>query len=169
MPILAMVQKYGTYREIAPGEHAGPCPQCGGAVRFRIRREQNEGKCGICSFVLTGTAPAPAAGAENGQANFDAAKMQQQVSDTVSRITSACPKGALEWIDRHRPEVAGHLLEAGKKVDAAFEAQDADVLLKALGNYEKFHARAFQIYEKRPPVIERQDELVDATQPATER
>ena len=142
MMILDLVKKFGNYRELSPGQYAGPCPECGGAMRFRIRLAENEGRCRSCAFVLTSEA-------------FDADKMQQLISDTQSRIVSQCPAGALDWLAAHRPNVTGHLLQVSKQVDSAYEAEDTAALQEALDLWEKWHLAAWDRYQKRPPVLAR--------------
>ena len=86
---------------------------------------------------------------------FDQDRAQQMISDTNSIISSSCPKGAMEWIDASRPEVAERLKSAGKAVDQAFETEDMARLTKVLTAWKQYHMRAFDIFEARPPVIER--------------
>lgn len=101
--------------------------------------------------------------------DFDSNKVQLLISDTYSRVNSLCPKGAAEWLEEHRPDVVVHLLQAGKAVDAAYAAEDVTAVKEALKTWERYHLAAWKRYETRPPVIERQDELFEATQPADER
>lgn len=154
MAILEIAQKYGSYKEIAPGEYAGPCPQCGGAMRFRIYPVQNRGACLSCEFSVTDSQEAEPVTKE-----FAADRLRQLISDTFSRVQSLCPEGAQQWLDQHRPDVTGCLVQIGKDVDAAFEAEDEPALLKALATWEKWHLAAWQRYLERPQVIERQEEL----------
>lgn len=149
MSILELVKKYGIYRELTSGEYAGPCPECGGAVRFRILLAENKGKCQSCGFVLSGQPEA----AE--KITFDADKMRQLISDTQSRIQSQCPTGAPEWLTAHRLDVTRHLLQASKQVDAAYEAADVVALQESLELWEKWHLAAWQRYKERPPVMAR--------------
>jgi hypothetical protein len=145
MAILDMVQKYGKYKEIAPGVHAGPCPECGGAVRFRIDIELDSGKCQSCKYVLV----------DPEHASFPADKLRQLISDTYSRVTSQCPVGALKWLEENRPDVVNHLTDVGAAVDAAFAAEDEQELLRQIRNWERWHLAAWQLYQERPEVIER--------------
>lgn len=94
-------------------------------------------------------------GVSKQEAHVDTIKMQQLISDTYSRVYSLCPKGAQEWLDRHRPDVLVHLAQAGKAVDAAFEAEDAAALTKALETWEAWHLAAWKRYQERPQVLER--------------
>lgn len=149
MSILELVKKYGIYRELTPGEYAGPCPECGGAVRFRILLAENRGKCQSCSFVLSGQLETA------GPTAFDADKMRQMISDTQSRVKSQRPDGAAEWLTAHRPDVTSHLLQAGKQVDAAYEDEDVVALQDALELWEKWHLAAWDRYKARPPVLAR--------------
>jgi ssDNA-binding Zn-finger/Zn-ribbon topoisomerase 1 len=49
LSILVIAQKHGTYRELSPGEYAGPCPKCGGALRLRIWTEKQKFQCNSCA------------------------------------------------------------------------------------------------------------------------
>lgn len=66
--ILAVASQFGAYREIFPGEYAGPCPMCGGAMRFRIWPATGNCACTCCetrgdhntaSAVFGGAQPDP--------------------------------------------------------------------------------------------------------------
>ena len=149
MTILEMIKKFGNYRELSPGQYAGPCPECGGAVRFRIDLGKNAGKCQSCGFSLSG------ADDVFGKDSFPTDQMQQLVSDTYSRIRSASPQGALEWLDQNRPDVVGHLTRAGRAVDQAFEEGDETQLMRVLAAWEKWHVEAWKRFEERPKVMER--------------
>lgn len=50
MPILEIAQQHGTYKAMFPGEYAGPCPNCGGAVRFRIWPDKKRFACTSCGI-----------------------------------------------------------------------------------------------------------------------
>lgn len=39
-----------TFRELSPGEFAGPCPECGGALRLRIWPAKGEYACVSCAL-----------------------------------------------------------------------------------------------------------------------
>jgi hypothetical protein len=153
MSILETVQKYGTYREIAPGEYAGPCPECKGAMRFRVLVAENVGKCLSCTCVLTVEAGASAG------VQFNAQKMQQLITDTYSRVFSECPKGASSWLEENRPDITEHLIAVGVAVDAAFAAEDEADLFSKLATWEKYHLAAWQRYNERPEVMERQEAM----------
>jgi len=87
--------------------------------------------------------------------HFDTDRMQQLISDTFSRVMSACPHGAMEWLDENRSDVVGHLKRAGKAVDRAFEDRTEVDLKKVLAAWEKWHIEAWKRFEERPKVIER--------------
>ena len=152
MDILEMVKKFGTYRKLSPGQYAGPCPECGGAVRFRIDLDQNAGKCQSCAFSLTGTDDA------SSDQSFPTAKLQQLISDTYSLVISDCPKGAREWIEEYRPDVAQHLKDVGQDVGGAFALEDEVEVTRALMLWERYHRRAFQLFADRPQVIDAGEE-----------
>jgi hypothetical protein len=145
MAILDMVKEYGNYKRLAPGYYAGPCPACGGAVRFRIDVENGTGKCQSCQHALV----------DPDHVAFPAARLRQLISDTYSRVTSQCPAGALEWLGTYRSDVVSHLGEVGAAVDAAFSAEDEQELLRQIRNWERWHLAAWQLYQERPEVIER--------------
>jgi len=50
--------------------------------------------------------------------------------------------------------VAQRLKDAGKSVDAAFESGDGAKLITALDVWRRYHLRAFDLFEARPPVID---------------
>ena len=87
---------------------------------------------------------------------FDRDAALQQISDTCSLVSSSSPKGALEWIYANRPDVVAYLETARAKIDQSFEHEDETELTGALDIYRKYHARAFDIFEAQPPLIERE-------------
>jgi hypothetical protein len=46
--LLELIKEIKSYREICPGEFAGPCPTCGGVLRLRIWPDQDRFKCSHC-------------------------------------------------------------------------------------------------------------------------
>jgi len=50
MPVMDLIKKNRNYREISPGEFAGPCPTCGGALRLRIWPDQDRFRCNHCAL-----------------------------------------------------------------------------------------------------------------------
>lgn len=48
MPVIDLIRGNNAYREVSPGEFAGPCPGCGGALRLRIWPEQDRYACVHC-------------------------------------------------------------------------------------------------------------------------
>ncbi|OHD28266.1 MAG: hypothetical protein A2Y38_19340 [Spirochaetes bacterium GWB1_59_5] len=84
---------------------------------------------------------------------FDQSRAVQLISDTYSLISGKCPSGAMDWLGKERPDVFGRLALAEKAVVAALEDQDAVRLSKALDTWKRYHLRAFDIFEARPPVI----------------
>jgi DNA primase len=93
--------------------------------------------------------------------SFDHSKALQLISDANSIVATRCPVGAMEWILNHRPAIAGHLKEAEKAVDSAFEAENEEKLIKNLDAWKRYNFRAFDVFEGRPPVIEVQSQLFD--------
>jgi len=137
------------------------------ARRWPVPTEKDPGEAyaagvDIRAWILAGLPPAmtvqskaPARkDAPESTMGFDPQKMQQQINDTFSRVTSQAPKGAQEWLVRHRPDVLQHLARVDKDVDAAFESGDESVVVKALDTWERYYLLAWQRYNERPPVIE---------------
>ena len=85
---------------------------------------------------------------------FDQARAIQLISDTYSLISSKCPAGALEWIEKERPDIFDLLKQAGKAVDFALESEDEQRLVKVLDAWRRYHLRAFDVFDARPPVME---------------
>jgi len=50
MLAMDLIKGNKNYREISPGEFAGPCPTCGGALRLRIWPEQDRFRCNHCAL-----------------------------------------------------------------------------------------------------------------------
>jgi hypothetical protein len=92
---------------------------------------------------------------------FDHEKAHRLVSDGYSLLASLYPAGALEWIEGNRPDISKHLKEFAANLDKAAEGDDVAAFHKALSVYVEGHKKAFRIYEARPPVIERQEGLLD--------
>lgn len=90
---------------------------------------------------------------------FDQTKAQRMISDTSSMISTQCPSGAMNWLSTFRPDVFKQLNQAGKAVDHAYESENQPELVKRLSIWHRYHTRAFELFEARPPVIEVQDNL----------
>lgn len=148
MSILENVQKLGSYKEIAPGEWAGPCPECGGAMRFRVFPERGNGACLVCGFIQGEEDCATGTG-------FDRAKMDRALLDTQSRIQSGWQNAAWEWLEQHRSDVIGYIRRTEAGIDGLFEKEDEPGLFKALTLLEEAYTRAWKVYTERPPVIAR--------------
>jgi DNA primase len=99
---------------------------------------------------------------------FDQEKMFRLVTDTRSRVQSQCPVGAMDWLAA-QTNIWKHRKAADNAVDVAFEAEDEAAVIKALDAWERYHLAAWQRYNERPPVIERQEALFDGTPPPAER
>jgi len=50
MQLLDVIKENRNYRELYPGEYAGPCPTCGGALRLRIWPARETFKCINCTL-----------------------------------------------------------------------------------------------------------------------
>jgi len=113
----------------------------------------------IRAWIISGLPPAMKvitrkAETMNDPKRFDLIKAQQEIADAYSLIMSKCPTGALDWIADNRPDILDHLKQAEKAVDFAFKTEDSVQLTKNLAGWHRFHLRAFDIFEGRPPVIE---------------
>jgi hypothetical protein len=90
---------------------------------------------------------------------FNHEKAYRLVCDAVSLLASLYPAGALEWIKENRPDIEKCLKEYRQNLDVTSQGDDVGAFTKALGFFVEGHKKAFQVYEARPPVIERQEGL----------
>ncbi len=90
---------------------------------------------------------------------FDQEKASRLVFDAVSLLASLYPSGALEWIQTNRPDVFRYLKEATAEMDQTAQVDDKTALVASIERWVKMHRKAFAIYEQRPPVMERQEEI----------
>jgi hypothetical protein len=91
--------------------------------------------------------------------DFSHNRVLQMINDAQSRVKSARPEGAMQWLLDNRMDIVRHLEAAGQAVEAAFSAEDEPALFKALSDWENYHMKAWRIFSERPPVIERQEAL----------
>lgn len=91
--------------------------------------------------------------------DFDQDVASRLIGDAISILSSLYPSGALEWVRVNRPDVAQHLREAADAMDAAANGTNRAALVNAIDRWVSFHKKAFEIYNCRPPVIERQGEI----------
>jgi DNA primase len=87
--------------------------------------------------------------------SFNSEKCIRLISEARGRIASACPPGAPDWLEENKGDVWRYLKAADKAVDDAFETRDEQALIKNLKAWEKYHLRAWEIFNERPKVIER--------------
>jgi hypothetical protein len=154
-PLLAEIMNKNSFRETAPGEHAGPCPKCGGAMRFRISTEKNSFKCNSCKVSgtlaeITSIFPV----------EFDAEKAFQLLRDLNNTIGAEYPAGALEWLHENRPEVIISLLDMEKQVEAAYLAENMPELKRSVDLLKRSYTKAFKLFTEQPPIIEVQTEMI---------
>ena len=95
---------------------------------------------------------APASKQES-NVEFNQDRAFQRIKDSRSRIASACPNGALEWLQGQQ-KIKEYLDKAEAAVDQAFLAANEDLLSKVLKKWEEGHDRAWVIFKGRPPVVE---------------
>lgn len=91
---------------------------------------------------------------------FDREKADSLMREAISLLCSFYPVGAMEWLRENRPDAVKHLEESMAEIDAAVLAEDIKAVTAALERYVKFHQRAFELFEQRPPVIEVQEALL---------
>jgi hypothetical protein len=90
---------------------------------------------------------------------FDHEKAYRLISDAYSVLTSLYPAGGLEWLRENRIDVIEHLKSADARLDKAAAGEDLAAFTKALEHYTNSYRRAFDVFNARPPVIERQEGL----------
>lgn len=91
---------------------------------------------------------------------FDRERAERLICDAVSLLSSIYPAGALEWLEKNRPDVYRYLRESEQELDKSVTDEDAMGFAKALERYTKRSQKAFEIFAARPPVVEVQGELL---------
>jgi hypothetical protein len=148
MTVLEIAQKHGMYRKISSGEYAGPCPKCGGAMRFRIDNEKNQFQCSGCGITgglaeITAIFPG----------EFDLEQATNLLRDLNSSIGAEYPDGALEWLRKERRDVVKSLYALENEVDAAYLAENMTELAAKIDLLKRSYLKAFALFLQRPPVI----------------
>lgn len=141
MTILEIVRKTANYRKINTGEYAGPCPKCGGAMRFRIDNEKNRFHCTGCEIsggLAEITAMFPV--------QFDIAQADTLLRITTEFIGKEYPVGALEWLRKERPEVVKSLYDLENQVDTACLAKNMPELLVKIDLLKRSYQKAFGLF-----------------------
>jgi hypothetical protein len=90
---------------------------------------------------------------------FDNERAVRLVSDAVSLLESLYPAGGLEWLRENRRDIIDHLKAAAERLDNAAAGEKLAEFTAALKHYTESYKRAFEVYNGRPPVIERQKGL----------
>lgn len=90
---------------------------------------------------------------------FDHERAVRLVSDAVSLLESLYPQGGMEWLRENRRDVIDHLKAAEARLDKAAAGEELAEFTAALKHYTESYKRAFEVYNGRPPVIERQKGL----------
>lgn len=92
---------------------------------------------------------------------FDNAAAQEIIRSAIHDTACAYPSGSpWTWLVDNRPDVISELKKAGNDMNAAYLAADMEQVKAKADRYVRLHKRAWQLYEERPPVIERQDSLL---------
>lgn len=159
MSILAVAEKQGVYKEISPGEYAGPCPKCGGAMRLKIWPDKNEFKCTFCSIQGGVEEFCLLIGVEVPVLTFDREQAESLMRDLNDSIGAEYPTGALEWLRKERKEVIKSLFSLEQAVDAAYLAEDIPEFKKALDLLKRSYLKAFKMFTDRQSGGEVQGEI----------
>lgn len=149
MDILQIAQKHAAYREISPGEHAGPCPKCGGAMRLKIWPDKNQFKCTHCT-VKGGIA-------EIGTifpVGFSIDQADNLLRDLNGTLGAEYSPGTIEWLQENRPDVIKSLHDMWNQVDAAYLTESMPELAAVTDLLKRSYLKAFDLFRQRPPVIE---------------
>jgi hypothetical protein len=92
---------------------------------------------------------------------FDFERQFDILRAAVAEVCNTYPDGAWEWLAENRPEIRKALLDHWNSVDEAFETCDVVLIRPRVEAMRAAHAKAWRIYRERPPVMERQDSLLD--------
>jgi hypothetical protein len=161
MSILLIAQKHGTYRETSPGEYAGPCPKCGGAMRLRLWPDKNEFRCLSCEIQggieeLRAVFPVPT---NAPAAIFNPESADILLRDLNSAVGEAYPVGALEWLKLKRSDVLKTLYTLETAVDAAYLAENMPELEKAVDLLKRSYQKAFKLFTDQLSNVEVQPKM----------
>ena len=92
--------------------------------------------------------------------SFDAESAYAVIRNAIQEIGTAFPAGdAWGWLIANRPDVVSALKQAGNDMNVAFLEQSAEKVTACADRFIRMHKKAFRLFEERPPVIERQDDL----------
>lgn len=92
--------------------------------------------------------------------SFDNAAAQNIIREAIHEVACAYPSGSpWQWLVESRPDDVSELKKAGNDMNAAYLAADMEQVKARADRFIRLHKLAWQLYEERPPVIERQDPL----------
>jgi hypothetical protein len=92
---------------------------------------------------------------------FDNAMAQQIIRQAITDVAMCFPApDPWGWLLDNRPEVISELKRVGNDMNVAYLALDMVAVSAAADVFVRFHKKAWQIYEQRPPVIEVQGDLL---------
>jgi len=78
----------------------------------------------------------------------------------VLDVGGSFPAGSpWEWLKDNRPDVIAELRKAMSGMNTAYHAQDMEQVKAAADYFVRSHKKAWKLFEERPPIIERQDDL----------
>ena len=90
---------------------------------------------------------------------FDFDRQFDHLRNVVGEISAQYPSGAWEWLSANRLDVINGLQKCVKDVDEAFQSHNNDKINRRLEVFRLSHFKAWDIFNGRPPFIERQDEF----------
>lgn len=103
--------------------------------------------------------PATPAVAPQPVVSVDISAADELMSSVWSTISSSHQPGCFDWLLENRKDVTKALADLEQQVDAAYREGNIGTLKKALDILERSYAKAFEIFNLRPPVFERQEEM----------
>lgn len=89
----------------------------------------------------------PAVGQYQAKLTFDRAKALQVLRDGVKQVADLYPRGALEWLQQHKPELYAQCMGSMAKIEQAFGKEAPAMVAAAVDLYVRLHKQAFDLFK----------------------